>query len=845
MNENPVPEKFRVVKQVLLKDKNDKRIGVLRVGTILLVINRTRHRKQSIMTAEIYRAEVVQANEKKVHGFCFTHDYRGNVMIEEVGNSNEEKLDSKEEEALPTRALRRVHVLSESLNAKQMDDLVRDLEERSYRKGEVIMKEGGEGTELFVVKRGRAQISASGDNIGILVPGDYIGEQVVTSENSFKWVQTVTAITDVQCLVATQKMLKEVLHTEQDHLGLCEERVAFSTKRSRRETITGASVVYPQGKQIDFIKQSVSDTTLFAGLTDPECIAVIKKMKLQQIEPFKIVIKEGDCDGVKFYVISKGAFDITANGKSIRIQEEGTCFGERALIQDAPRSATVRSQQPSEVWVLHRDDYRDTVAEEARKERDRLLYFIKTLKTFEVFGKDDLLTLAETFEEVKYKEHDRIIRQGDEGDRFYVIMNGIAHYAKKDKKGRITAQGDLIEGKYFGELALSTGHARAASVFAKSDLTCLVLSKVDFDNLLKPLEKVFEDKAKTYMEITKKVYRRKSLIECGLELKTVEDYKVEDDVLLKIDTPLKDLQNIGLLGKGAFGLVTLVLDPASETKFALKAIRKHDIVQHSQVGHVVNEKDIQQSLRTPFCVKLYRTYKDEFRIYFLLEACTGGDIFTILRKRRNFNEKVARFYAACIIAAFDHMHGKNIIYRDLKPENLVMDHTGYCKLTDFGFAKICLGKTNTVCGTPDYLAPEVIIGRGHGRGVDFWTLGIFIYESINGVAPFYARKDMDTYRKILRKNVSFPKSMSEEVKDLISKLLKKRAARRLGIRKGDDIHEQPFYMKSKWNWEKFLKLQMKSPYTPKKLALKDPNIPRYKLFDKDIACPLQEFEEEF
>jgi len=845
MNENPVPQKYVVVKRVLLRDKNEAEIGTLEVGTILHVIDRTRHKRQSLITAEIFRVEVIQANEKKVHGFCFTNDFRGNVMIEEVGHSNEEKLDSKEEEALPSAVLRRVQVLAESINQQQMDDLIRGLEEIHFKKGEVIMKEGSEGTELFIFKRGRAQISEGGTNVGVLVPGDYFGEQAVRhSQKTFEWNQTVTAITDVLCLVASQKMVQTVLHTKDGHhSSLHEERKAFSTKRTKRPTVSGDSAVHPEGKQIEFIKRSVEDTTLFSGLNDQECVAVIEKMRLEKVPPLTQVIKQGDNHGVKFYVITKGSFEIIVNGKKFDHYEEGKCFGERALIQDAPRAATVQSNQPSEVWVLHRDDYRFTVACEARKNRDRLLHFIKTLKTFEGFEKEDLIRLAESFEEMKYKDNQRIIRQGDKGDRFYVIMHGVAQYFKKNKQGRLTDQGKLTEGMYFGELALTTGETRAASVIAQSGLTCLVLSKADFDDLLKPLEREFQERAKTYRQITQTAYRRQSALECGTP--DLEESKDEDGVLLKVDTPLEKMVKIGLLGKGAFGLVTLVEDPYTKNKFALKAIRKHDIVKHGQVEHVVNEKNIQRSLQTPFCVKLYRTYKDEYRIYFLLEACTGGDIFTILRKRRNFNEKATRFYAACIIAAFDHMHSKNILYRDLKPENLVMDHTGYCKLTDFGFAKIVLDKTSTVCGTPDYLAPEVIIGRGHGKGVDFWTLGIFIYECINGVAPFYSRKDMDTYRKILKKSVTYPKCMSVEVKGLVAKLLKKRAAKRLGVRKGDDIHEQPFFVKSKWDWEEFLHLKVKAPYPPRKLALKDPNIPRYRLFDKDIACPLQEFEKEF
>jgi len=842
MSTSPAPQKYAVVKRVCMKDKNENLLGILQVGTILHVIDKTRARRKSIKSAEMGRVEVIQANEKKIHGFCYTHDFRGNVLIEEVGNSNEEKLDSKEEEIIPSLVLARVQVLAENINKEQLEELVSGLEERFFKQGEVIMKEGHEGTDLFIFKRGRAQISDKDQKLGTLVPGDYYGEQSLNNvEKSFEWVHTVTAITDVLCLVASQKMVKAVLNTE--HLVPLKERAAFSTKRPKRPTVDEGTAVNPQGVQIQFIKKAVEDTTLFSGLNDQERLAVIVKMRLEIVQPLHEIIKQGETNGVKFYVVKKGAFEVSIDGKSRDQYERGQCFGERALIQDAPRAATIQSLQPSEVWVLHRDDYRFTIREEATKIRKRLLYFIKLVPAFKDFPQNDLVALAEAFEEKKYKDGEPIINQGDKGDRFYVIMHGVARFIKKDKRGRITAQGKLTESKYFGELALTTGEARAASVTAHSDLTCLELSKVDFDNLLKPLGKIFERKAKTYMAITQKTYRRISSLERGEESK--KDDVVEDDILLKVSTPLKGLKKIGLLGKGAFGLVTLVEDPATKKKFALKAIRKHDIVEHGQVEHVVNEKNIQCSLKTPFCVKLYRTYKDDFRIYFLLEACTGGDIFTFLRKKRTFNEHATRFYAACIIAAFDHMHNKKIIYRDLKPENLVMDHTGYCKLTDFGFAKIVEDKTSTVCGTPDYLAPEVIVGRGHNKGVDFWTLGIFIYECINGVAPFYSKKDMDIYRKILRAPVKYTKRMSVETRELVSKLLRKKAAKRLGVRKGEVIHEQPFFVKSNWSWEKFLQLEVNAPYPPKKVGFEGPKIPRYRLFDKDIPCPSQDFEKEF
>jgi len=414
-------------------------------------------------------------------------------------------------------------------------------------------------------------------------------------------------------------------------------------------------------------------------------------------------------------------------------------------------------------------------------------------------------------------------------------------FSKTNDKGDLIESGELNRGQYFGELALTKGTERAATIKAHTNLTCLELTKEDFDDLLKPLSDIFAQRALEYTRIASETYRSLSCV-------SVDDQKnvsLEDDVIPTIETPLEKFKKLGLLGKGAFGLVTFVADPNSAMTFALKAIRKHDIVEHEQVEHIVNEKNIQMSLRSPFCVKLFRTYKDKYRVYLLLEACTGGDIFTILRKQRRFPESTARFYAGCIIAAFDHMHARDIIYRDLKPENLVLNESGYAKITDFGFAKKVEGKTNTVCGTPDYLAPEVIVGSGHGKGVDFWTLGVFMFECINGQAPFYAKKDMDRYRKILRSSVSFTKRMSKESKDIITKLLRKRPTKRLGIRKGQDVHDQDFFKKAEWDWPKFLKQEATPPILPKKVALKNANVSRYKVFNKDIECPFQEFEKEF
>ncbi|CAJ0966361.1 unnamed protein product [Ranitomeya imitator] len=168
--------------------------------------------------------------------------------------------------------------------------------------------------------------------------------------------------------------------------------------------------------------------------------------------------------------------------------------------------------------------------------------------------------------------------------------------------------------------------------------------------------------------------------------------------------------------------------------FAMKILKKRHIVDTRQQEHIRSEKQIMQSAHSDFIVRLYRTFKDSKYLYMLMEACLGGELWTILRDRGSFEDSTTRFYTACVVEAFAYLHSKGIIYRDLKPENLILDHRGYAKLVDFGFAKkIGFGKkTWTFCGTPEYVAPEIILNKGHDISADYWSLGILMYELLTG-----------------------------------------------------------------------------------------------------------------
>jgi serine/threonine protein kinase len=277
---------------------------------------------------------------------------------------------------------------------------------------------------------------------------------------------------------------------------------------------------------------------------------------------------------------------------------------------------------------------------------------------------------------------------------------------------------------------------------------------------------------------------------------------------------LKDLRVLGTLGKGSFGHVQLVMDTAGKT-YALKAVNKLQIVQTKQQGHMISEKRVMEQLNHPFLVKLYTTFQDRDRIYFLLEPSLGGELFSVLRVRSLFDEPTSRFCAATIVLAFEYLHSKDIIYRDLKPENVLYDSRGYLKITDFGFAKY-IGKelTWTLCGTPDYLAPEIVQGKGHGKAVDWWTLGIFIFEMLASYPPFFDEDPMQTYNKIMKGVVAYPSHFSKEAVDLLHGFLHPKPTQRLGATKGEAANIQSHSWFAGFDWAAMLAMRLQPPIVP-------------------------------
>ncbi|KAK3243331.1 hypothetical protein CYMTET_47001 [Cymbomonas tetramitiformis] len=258
---------------------------------------------------------------------------------------------------------------------------------------------------------------------------------------------------------------------------------------------------------------------------------------------------------------------------------------------------------------------------------------------------------------------------------------------------------------------------------------------------------------------------------------------------------LSDFEQLETIGSGTFARVKLVRHKKTNAFYALKILKKNEAIRLKQVEHVLCEKQILSQVDHPYIVKLHSTYKDTRNLYFLTEYVPGGELFTHLRKATKFSNETARFYAGSIVLAIQYLHARDIIFRDLKPENLLLDSRGYLKFTDFGFSKKVPESTWTLCGTPEYLAPEIIQSKGHGKGVDWWALGVLIFEMIAGFPPFYDENPFGIYQKILANKLEFPRNFDVHAKDLVKKLLSADRMKRLGNLKGgaEDIKKHRWF----------------------------------------------------
>ncbi|KAH1466965.1 cAMP-dependent protein kinase catalytic subunit [Aspergillus fumigatus] len=268
-------------------------------------------------------------------------------------------------------------------------------------------------------------------------------------------------------------------------------------------------------------------------------------------------------------------------------------------------------------------------------------------------------------------------------------------------------------------------------------------------------------------------------------------------------------------GTGSFGRVHLVQSKHNHRFYAIKVLKKAQVVKMKQVEHTNDERRMLNRVRHPFLITLWGTWQDARNLYMVMDFVEGGELFSLLRKSQRFPNPVAKFYAAEVTLALEYLHSQQIIYRDLKPENLLLDRHGHLKITDFGFAKEVPDITWTLCGTPDYLAPEVVSSKGYNKSVDWWSLGILIFEMLCGFTPFWdSGSPVKIYENILRGRVKYPPYLHPDAVDLLSQLITADLTKRLGNLHGgsEDVKNHPWF--AEVTWDRLARKDIDAPYVP-------------------------------
>ena len=280
-------------------------------------------------------------------------------------------------------------------------------------------------------------------------------------------------------------------------------------------------------------------------------------------------------------------------------------------------------------------------------------------------------------------------------------------------------------------------------------------------------------------------------------------------------TSVDDFDFIKTLGTGSFGRVLLARHKVKQTFHAIKVLVKERMIKLAHVEHMLNEKKILSSISFPFIVSMEATFKDNSNLYMVLEYVPGGELLSHIKRFGKFTEAQSGFYTAQIVMAFEYLHGLDLVYRDLKPENVLLDAQGYLRIVDFGFIKRVRGRTWTLCGTPEFLAPEIVLSKGYNKAVDWWALGVLVYEMVSGCSPFRASNSIKVYEKIIKGNVHYLECFTPELKSFLRNVLQVNPDKRLGnlAQGAKDIKNHKWF--SGTEWEAILGKKKRAPIVPK------------------------------
>jgi cGMP-dependent protein kinase len=649
--------------------------------------------------------------------------------------------------------------LFECLDKISKYNVAQKMQKKEFPPNSKIITEGEKGDKLYIIKEGIVSCRIGPKEIRRLSNNEYFGQNSILID--VKRSANIIALQKTTCYELSKYDLKEALTKDYiDVILFCFFKNAIDKNNN--------------------LKNIILESHLHGVFN---CFSIQQYSKHEHLYDQKNK-KSIKSQNKKLVLLIEGSL---FNKEKSLIADRGKFLGEE-LFNDIDKGITDDIYANPDAITFEADifDIAKIMKIDLIKDKEKplnILRAINKLKKIYLFrnlSDETLESIALGMKKQKFKPNEYIIEENTEGDLFYLIIKG---------RVRITVKGnyvrDLDSGDCLGENVLLTDNQlRTASAMALEKVLCYVLSKSEFQVILND--------------------------------NNTKEYLMKKLALQDTEISLDSLNYIKFLGKGKFGTVSLVHN--HKNIYAIKAISRKSVEREKILArYFVNERKIMLSLDHPFIVKMVKSMKNQHFCFLLIEYINGTNLDQYLTKRENKqNVYETQFYIGSILLMLDYLQKKFIAHRDIKPSNIMIDHNGYLKMIDFGTAKILTDYTSTIIGTPHYIAPEILQGRGYSLSCDFWSLGVCMYEIFYGKYPFgnYANEVIEIYKEILKNNFMFPveNSKVENVNYFIKGLLNKKVNERTC--NVSSLKKKPFF--EGFEFDKLNDFKLKAPYKPNK-----------------------------
>ena len=651
--------------------------------------------------------------------------------------------------------------LFESLDKISKYNVAQKLTKKEFNMNSKIISKGERGDKLYIIKEGIVSCKIGLQEVRKLSNNEYFGQNAILID--VKRGADIIALQKTICYEISKEDLKEAL--TQDYI----EIILFCFFKSALEKNTNLKNIFIESLLHEIFNCfSIQQYSKNEHVYDPKSKAPVR------------------ANNKKLILVLEGSLFKDNN----LLADKGKILGEELLndinqtisedIYANPDAITFEANIFDIAKILKIDLNTDKDNKEKPLNILRAINKLKKIYLFKNLSDKTLESIAAGMKKQKFKPNEYIIEENTVGEQFFLIIKG---------RVRITVKGefirDLDSGDCLGENALLTDNVmRTASAVALEKVLCYVLSKNEFQVILN------DDNTRDYL----------------LRKLALQDTEIS----------LSSLHYIKFLGKGKFGTVSLVHN--KKNVYAIKAISRKSVEREKILAkYFVNERKIMLSLDHPFIIKMVKSMKNKHFCFLLIEFINGTNLDEYLSRRESKqNVYETQFYIGSMLLMLDYLQKKFIAHRDIKPSNIMIDSNGYLKMIDFGTAKVLTDYTSTIIGTPHYIAPEILQGRGYSLSCDFWSIGICMYEIFYGKYPFgnYANEVIEIYKEVLKKDFSFPVENSRvaNVNSFIRSLLTKKVNER--ICNVSKLKKKAFF--EGFEFDKLNDFKLKPPHKPSK-----------------------------